>query len=385
MKTEKLYESDSDLVRFSAKVLLCEEGKRGYDIVLDKTAFFPEGGGQAFDEGLLGGRKILHVREKDGVIYHVADGPLTVGEVVEGEISWDKRFPRMQNHAAEHILSGFAAGEFGCTNVGFHLNDEGFTVDFDKPLGAEEISLLEKKSNEAIWKNEEIRAWYPTPEELSSLDYRAKLDLCEGVRLVRMGEADLCACCAPHPARTGEIGSLKVIDHISYKGGVRLTCKAGSLAFEDHLALREEEKKLMHLYSAKRGQVFAAAEKEHAELFSLRNLLADMKKKLVLSQMETHKAGSATVAFLSEAGFDEMRECANALGEKGEALRLVFSRLEGENWIWVAAASEGAENRAAVKILQESFSAKGGGKPDWAQGKLTAPSKEAILGALQTV
>ena len=219
------------------------------------------------------------------------------------------------------------------------------------------------------------------------MDYRAKLDLEEGVRLVKIGRegsvADLCACCAPHPDFTGEIGILKVIDAISYKGGVRLTCKAGALAFRDYLLLHEGEKSLMHLYSAKRGETLAVAQKEHAELQALRGELSQIKKKLALLQMERHEIGSAVAAFLPAVGFDELRECANALKEEGRPLRLLFSCQGGEDWIWVAS-SDGEDTRPVVKHLQQNFAAKGGGKPDWAQGKLTASEKDSLLASLSS-
>ena len=231
--TIKLYDNDSYLTEFEGTVLSCDKCEEGYKTVLDQTAFFPEGGGQDADTGVLGERKVLHVRETEGMIYHVADGPLAVGETVEGTLDWNLRFPRMQNHAAEHILSGLAHTGYGCNNVGFHLNDEGFTVDFDKALTSAETSLLEREANEVIWKNEPIRAWYPTPEELILLDYRAKLDLTEGVRLVKMGEADLCACCGIHTAFTGEVGLVKLTSCVKLRGGVRIVMRCGGRALQD--------------------------------------------------------------------------------------------------------------------------------------------------------
>ncbi len=378
MKTVKLYETDPHLISFSARVLSCEEGKGGYEVVLDQTAFFPEGGGQAADEGSLGEALVLHVKEKEGRISHIVSAPLTVGDMVEGKILWEKRFPRMQNHAAEHILSGLAHAKYGCNNVGFHLGDGFFTVDFDLPLTPAEIGALQEEANRVIWENQPISAWVPTPEELSSLEYRAKLELSEGVRLVKIGGADLCACCAPHPAATGEIGLVKVMDAVSYKGGTRLTAFAGVWAMADYTALCGETRSLMHLYSAKRGEVLPAAVREHEELQALRYEISSLKEKLALAQLETHPVEGGVVAFLPEGGFDEMRAAANALAEQGFDKRLLFAPQGEGNFIWVAAAVKG-DTRPVVKALAEAFSAKGGGKPTWAQGKLTASDPATLL------
>ena len=137
--TDKLYYESSHRKDFEAQVISCEPEGEGYKVVLDKTVFFPEGGGQYADTGILGGIHVLDAQEKDGIIYHYTDGALTPGEIVKGEIDWEKRFESMQQHSGEHIISGIVHGRFGYNNVGFHLGADYCTMDFDGPITKEQL------------------------------------------------------------------------------------------------------------------------------------------------------------------------------------------------------------------------------------------------------
>ena len=237
--TERLFDNDPYTIGFIAKVLSCEPADNGrYRVILDRTAFFPEGGGQPGDTGIIRTpdsttvAKVLDTQEKNGEIQHITDTPLPCGKVV-GAIDFDLRYERMRNHSGEHLLSGFAHRLYGCTNVGFHLNDEAVTVDFDKQLTRPQLAELEESVNRLIAENVRITAFYPTPEQLAELDYRSKLELTENVRIVEIGtdgQFDRCACCAPHVESTAEIGMLLITDSINYKSGTRLTMVCGENA-----------------------------------------------------------------------------------------------------------------------------------------------------------
>ena len=204
-------------------VLSCEEKDDKYLITLDKTAFFPEGGGQYADKGSLSEANVLDVQIKDEIIYHLTDKPLNMGETVTGEIDWDTRFSRMQNHTGEHIVSGVIHNLYGYNNVGFHMNDRFITLDTDGPLNEQDIAKIELEVNKVIYANKKINVVYPSADELSNYDYRSKLDITENVRLVEIEDTDLCACCAPHVAKTGEIGIIKIIGFIPYKKAATVT------------------------------------------------------------------------------------------------------------------------------------------------------------------
>ena len=214
--TEKLFYQDSHLTEFEAKVLSCEPvnpdilpGHSGeYAAELDRTAFFPEGGGQYADTGVLGGVRVTDVQEKDGRILHLLEGPLEPGTCVSGRIDWEERFMKMQQHSGEHIVSGLVHSAFGYNNVGFHLGSEDCTMDFDGELSKEQLVHIEQEANRAVWKNLKIQALYPSAEELARMEYRSKIEIEGQVRIIVVPGYDVCACCAPHVSYTGEIGQI---------------------------------------------------------------------------------------------------------------------------------------------------------------------------------
>ena len=217
--TERLYDADSHLFSFRAVVTGCEETVGGWLVTLDRTAFFPEGGGQRADTGTLGGARVLDVQERGDGIFHLVSAPLPVGEPVEGRLDAGQRLRRMQNHSGEHIVSGLAHRLFGLENVGFHMGERDMTVDLSGELTAAELEELETRANEAVRANLPVRAWFPGPEELAVLDYRSKKELTGEVRLVEIKGVDLCACCAPHVSRTGEVGLIKLLSAERHRGG----------------------------------------------------------------------------------------------------------------------------------------------------------------------
>ena len=228
--TVKLYELDSELYEFEARVIACEKREGGYAIELNRTAFFPEGGGQYADPGTLAGLKVLDVQIEDGRILHMTDEPLTVGSTIKGILDAEERFVRMQNHSGEHILCGIAHARWGAENVGFHLGDREMTMDLDIPLTEEQLAELELAGNRAVWANAAITAEYPDEKALADLPYRSKLDLTDNVRIVTIEGVDACACCAPHVKRPGEIGAIKIVSAIHHKGGMRLWVLCGAWA-----------------------------------------------------------------------------------------------------------------------------------------------------------
>ena len=230
METEKLYYADPYQTTFTARVLGCEAGKGGYLVTLDRTAFYPEGGGQPADHGTLGGAAVTDVHEKDGVITHTCDHPLTVGDTVEGAIDWDRRFDHMQQHSGEHILSGLICAAHHCDNVGFHLGADTVTIDFNAALTEKDVQELERAANRYIWQDHPIAISFPSPAELEALDYRSKKELTGQVRIVSFPGADCCACCGTHVASSGQVGLLKILSCQKFRQGVRLEILSGRRA-----------------------------------------------------------------------------------------------------------------------------------------------------------
>ena len=221
--TKKLYDLDSHRRDFTAAVLRCDADGERYAVVLDQTLFFPEGGGQPADTGVLGGARVLDVQITQEAIVHYTDAPLTPGAQVRGEIDWPQRFRRMQGHSGEHIISGLIHSEYGLDNVGFHLGQDTISMDYNGELTWPQLMHIEQLANEAVYRNVPIRTEYPSPEQLAQMTYRSKLDLTEDVRIVTVEGYDVCACCAPHVSCTGEIGAIKFTSVMRHRGGIRVT------------------------------------------------------------------------------------------------------------------------------------------------------------------
>ena len=213
--TRRLYYEDSHQREFDGEVLACETEGEAFQVLLDQTAFFPEGGGQYADTGALNGVRVLDVKDRKGMIWHKTEGPLEPGTRVHGIIDWEQRFDRMQQHTGEHIVSGLVHQRFGYDNVGFHLGEDYCTMDFSGPITREELKEIEREANRAVFADLPVTVFYPSKEELEDLEYRSKIEIQGQVRLVSIPGYDLCACCAPHMAHTGEIGLIKLVNMIN--------------------------------------------------------------------------------------------------------------------------------------------------------------------------
>ena len=384
--TDKLYYESSHRKDFEAQVISCEPEGEGYKVVLDKTVFFPEGGGQYADTGILGGVHVLDAQEKDGIIYHYTDGALTPGEIVKGEIDWEKRFESMQQHSGEHIISGIVHGRFGYNNVGFHLGADYCTMDFDGPITKEQLKEIEEEANRIVYKNLNIEILYPTKEELKDLTYRSKIEIEGQVRIVNIPGVDICACCAPHVDRTGEIGNIKLVDMVSYKGGERITMLSGSRALADHQQKEESVKKISALLCAKDTEVAEAVEKLKEEQLDLKNQVSALKQKLLAYQAKEIDVTPELVKVFdyhhmskSPAVFDMTK----LRWMNGEYIK----KMDDEKFFELAKPyleaaikkpldlSHSEDVRVISKKLNEAFQGRGGGKPQMVQGSLKGTAK----------
>ena len=375
--TERLFEKDAYCRSFTANVVSCEEKDGSFLVVLDKTAFFPEGGGQAPDKGTINGENVLDVQEKDGVVYHKTEKAFNIGESVKCELDWELRFSRMQSHAGEHIVSGVVHSLFGYDNVGFHMSEKTMTVDFSGPLTAEDIAKVELESNKAIYKNVPITASYPTKDELAETDYRSKIDSRDGIRLITIEGIDCCACCAPHPAFTGEIGVIKIIDSCPHKKGTRIEMVAGINAFYDYSALHTSVKQVMNLLSAKRDSIAASVEKLQETANNLKSENGKMSRKLALASLSPVTVNGCAYAINENMSYDDLRECSNNLIENGMRKCILLSESDENSYIYVVSSAEN-DVRNLVSELNSTFSGKGGGKDNYAQGKLSASSEDEL-------
>lgn len=373
--TRRIFDEDSYIALFYATVLKCEKYEHGYCITLDKTAFFPTGGGQSCDTGKIGDAEICDVFEKDGVIFHIADRELEVGKEYDCAIDWEKRFSRMQNHTGEHILSGLAHTHFGCTNVGFHLGNDAVIIDFDKKLSAEDIDFLEERANKAVFNNWAVKAYYPEPSELEKMNYRSKLDLKENVRIVDIFGVDLCACCAPHVKRTGAVGLIKIVDFQNYKGGVRLFIACGHDALEDYRAKQKMIRNISVMLSSKQDCVDLNVKRLFGENAELKAELAKQKRIVVDAVSDSIAVSSNLCIFVHDFDSIMMQSLCNAATEKCSGVFAVFC--ECENGYNFTVASKNINLLELRERINTELCAKCGGQSSMLRGKCCA-SKEKI-------
>ena len=374
--TEKLYYLDSHLFSFDALVLDCREEKQGWSVVLDRTAFFPEGGGQLADTGTLGGVNVLDVHEREGEIRHNTDAPLMVGAYVHGEIDAEQRLRRMQNHSGEHILSGLVHSTCGWDNVGFHMGAECMIIDFSGELSWEQLMDLETRANALVRLNLPLHIWFPTEEELKTLEYRSKLELTENVRIVEIPGVDRCACCAPHVERTGEVGVIKILDSTRHRGGQRVSVICGLDALEDYRARQESVTDISRALSAKRSEAFQAVQRILSEQQQMKERLDTLSMKLVgfMAAAEPSTDGNILV-FDDSLGEIAQRELVNLLKEKAGGFAAVFVGSDREGWRYIIGSLH-ADLRAGARAVNAAIDGRGGGRPQMIQGSAGACEAE---------
>ena len=373
-ETRRLFDEDAYQTGFSAVVLDCQpNGKGGFEIVLDKTCFFPEGGGQYPDRGVIGDFPVMDVQERQGVIYHTVSGEIPVGALVMGEIDGARRFDFMQQHSGEHIFSGIAHSRFGANNVGFHLGESEMTVDLDVPLSEDDILGIERSVNECVWKNLPIEITYPTKEELSVLPYRSKKELTGKVRIVTIPGYDICACCGTHVRKTGEIGLVKVTAFQNYKGGTRLTMLCGKRALLDYEWRAHDINAATSRLSVKPEELELAITRLENEITERKISESALRRELFERKAAELGSGKRCFTFEPALSPDEMRRFALVLAERFTVAG-VFTG-EGGNWRF-AIASKIADTAPFASLLRKDFSGRGGGKPELCQGTCGGSAEE---------
>lgn len=373
--TEKLFYQDSHRSTFTAIVQEVRPSGNGYEIILDRTAFFPEGGGQSSDTGSLGGVSVSDVQEIDGKIIHYTDGPLVEGTEVEGCIDWTERFSKMQQHTGEHIVSGLIHKIYGYHNVGFHLGTDSVTLDFNGVVPKEKLHEIEQLANEAVAKNLPVQVLYPTDEELSKISYRSKIEIEGQVRIVVIDGYDVCACCAPHVKQTGEIGLIKLVGMQNYKGGVRISMLCGFRALEDYYQKEKNNREIAVMLSAKEYETAVEVERLQEELAMKKAKIAELERKFLEQKVETLDISGEIVCLFEETDPVMTRELVNLLLKKGAKMAAVFSGNEREGYRYVLG-SRSLDVRENGKLLNEAFHGRGGGKPEMVQGTVQGKREE---------
>ena len=377
--TEKLFYKDAYQKTFEATVIECREGKKGYEIILDQTAFYPEGGGQPGDIGYLqtGDQKVevTDTHEKDGEILHFCGQPLEKGSKVTGSIDWERRFDLMQNHSGEHIVSGLVHHRFGYNNVGFHMGKDTVTIDFDGEFSVEDMCRFEQEANARIWANEQVDITSYTEEEAETVEYRSKKELHGVVRVVTFPNADVCACCGTHVRYTGEIGLIKLISLQKWKGGVRMEMLSGRKAMEYVADVCRQNQQISVALSAKPLETAEAV--EHLKKLQMdQQFHAGALEQKLFQYMAKQYEGSGSVLLFEEGlAADSVRKLTAEIMETCEGRCIVCSG-DDENGYKYAMGEKDGDLRTLVKEFNSTLNGRGGGKPFFVQGSVAATRKE---------
>lgn len=390
MSTKKLYDIDAYKTEFEARVISCEKVEAGnscddakamYGVILEQTLFFPEEGGQTPDKGNIDGKEVLDVQIKDDVITHYLAESIEEGSMVKGTIDWQHRFFNMQQHSGEHLFSGLAYRKHGLKNVGFHLSNQIVTMDFDKALSEAQLKEMEWEINEAIVANVEIKTGYPTKEALESMDYRSKIEIDGAVRIVEILGYDVCACCAPHVHRTGEIGIFKIQSVQNYKGGMRISFLCGFRALEEYRRKSEIVSELSGILTTNQENLVDHVTKLREQVHSLKVQLSNEKQMRMEQKLtEIPSEQKDVILFEQELETPVVRNVVNRLMEEHDGVCGLFVGDDIEGYQFIIG-SKSVDCREIATKLRENLGARGGGKSQMIQGSIVA-SQERIVAVL---
>lgn len=385
MDTKKLYDIDAYATEFEATVLSCEEiegvtssGDKAvcYAVVLDQTLFFPEEGGQTPDKGTLDGISVVDIQIKKNVITHFTEEPLQKDAIVKGKIDWQHRFFNMQQHSGEHLFSGLAYRKYGFKNVGFHLSNQIVTMDFDGVFTENQLQEMEWEINEAIAANVEIKTGYPTKDELAKLEYRSKIEIDGDVRIVEIPGYDICACCAPHVKRTGEIGIFKIQTVQNYKGGMRISFLCGFRALQEYRKKAQIISELSGILTTNQDNLAEHVTKLKTQVQSLKTQLSNAKQSIMESKIrEIATEQKDVLLFEKDLETPVIRSTVNLLVEKHEGLCGVFVGDDESGYTFIIGSKTMNCKDVATK-LREELQARGGGSAQMIQGSVQAKKEQ---------
>lgn len=394
MNTIKYYDDTPYETAFSSRVISASPGRENgtLDVILEGTLFFPEEGGQTPDRGTLAGHRVLDVQIREGIITHTLSGAgesIAAGQTVSGTIDWEHRYSNMQNHTGEHILSGLLHSLYGYENVGFRLSDHTVTLDTSGQLSDDQILDLEKKANEVIWRNVPVTCSYPDPAALAALSYRSKKEIDGPVRIVTIEGVDACACCAPHVRRTGEIGSIRILDVLHTRTNMRLTIVCGVRAIEMEQARQSQVSRVSHLVNEPQETIADGVQRLLDQLASCQEEIRNLHAAYVDNRLQAIRSAlpddpSSRDEWIFESSLDNLtqRKFMNGLCDLGFRYAGVFVGRDETGYHYLIG-GRGADARIINQHLKDSLGAHGGGKPDMVQGSVAA-DKERILKVLDT-
>jgi alanyl-tRNA synthetase len=373
--TERLYYNDSYLIDFESPVTACAPFADRFEVSLQRTAFYPTGGGQPNDLGTLGGRAVLDVIDHGADdIVHVLDGPLEPGISVKGHVDWSRRLDHMQQHSGQHILSAAFEAQCQARTESFHLGALSSTIDLNRVLSPVEIAAAEDEANRIVWDDREVRLHYVAAEEARSLRKESSR---EGtLRLIEVPDFDRSACGGTHVPRTGVIGIIAATSFEKFKGGTRVEFLCGRRALTRIREWRDVFSDTSRVLSVLPSGLAAAVERLQGENKSLGKTLREMQQQLAghvangLVNEGARTENGRVLVVKSLDGWDAagLKAIATAAANSPGVCVAVFSSTSPALMVVARAQDASVDSSAVVKTLLARFGGKGGGKPEMAQG-----------------
>lgn len=374
MDTVRLYYENAFMQDFTAAVESCQAVKNGFAVILNRTAFYPEGGGQPADRGTLDGVSVTDVQERDGVVTHLCDRALSVGTEVSGRIDWARRFDHMQQHSGEHIISGLLCSTFHCDNVGFHMGADVVTIDYNAPITWEQALEVERRANAYIWADHPIHIWYPSAEELAALPYRSKKALTGPVRITEFPGADRCACCGTHVTSSGQVGLVKLLSCQKFRDGVRLELLCGQRALDYLSAGWEQARQIGQALSVKPQSAFAAVSRMQEELLALKEKAARLEEAAFAHTAAQYRNAGSVLHITEKLDGDGVRRLCDAIARAAGGRCAVFAGSDGD--YRYAVIESGGDLRQFIKDMNTALHGRGGGRDGFAQGSAACTAEE---------
>ena len=365
---DTLYYKDNYLKEFKTIVKECIKENNKILVVLENTAFYPEGGGQPADTGFIDDIKVLDVQEKENKIFHTVEKEIPIGKNVNCKIDFEKRFSNMQHHSAEHIVSGLICKNYNCNNVGFHMGKDFVTMDFNIILNKKQIEEIEQKANEAVYKNVDITQKIVSEKEAENIEYRSKKKISGDIRLVEIPGYDICACCGVHVNKTGEIGIIKILSVEKYKSGVRVYMVCGKKALENYNNEYGQMTKLSVLLSSKHEEIYDSVLELKEEIKNLKIKNSKLQNDMFKNEIKKIESNEINIIFKENLNSNDIKNLCQLLKEKSTKIAAVFSK-DDETYKYVVM-SENFNATVISKKLNETLNGRGGGKPNMVQGQV---------------
>ena len=383
--TVRLYYKSAYIKEFKARVLACGECDGGWEIILDRTAFYPEGGGQPCDTGRLVideeptavrtvSSFVTDVRERYGSVMHLCDSYIEPGTEVRGYIDWERRFDHMQQHSGEHIVSGMICSRFGCDNVGFHMGKDIVTIDYNAEIDMSDLRDIEARANRSIWENHAVEEMHSEDSVKELPEYRRKKEISGDIRIISFPGADTCACCGTHVSSASEVGLVKFISCRRFTKGSRIELLCGKRAFE-YLSMNTEQNcRIAEAMAASPDRTSEVYAKQKSELIAAKLKTAELEKMYNEAVADKYAGRENVLLFEESSSPDSLRRLCVTLTERCGGICAVFGGTDGE--YKYAVCDTGSDNNSFVKIMNDELNGRGGGKGNFAQGSVKASGKD---------